>query len=331
MTTKLSRRKFLMGTVGMLSAVTAHRLIAQMDHGTPFEIVHRNFPAMGTNVSITVATHQPELTGRAITDAISQVHKIESLLSLYQSGSQVSLLNQNGYLNDPHPHLLAVLNAAQTISEQTAGAFDITVQPLWETHTGQSTLTVTHARHHVNWHRLKVTPERVWFNEPGMKITLNGIAQGYITDQIMAVLHHHGLRHMLVSGGEVGVYGQRIDQPWRIGLQHPRDTDLLLGVLSMTNGFLATSGDYATAFSPDFAHHHIFDPITGISPMELASVSVLAPSAMLADGWSTALMVLGVQAGSEVLASQPDIAACFVTKEGEVLLSEGFPSFNRDV
>jgi len=115
------------------------------------------------------------------------------------------------------------------------------------------------------------------------------------------------------------------DAAWRVGIQHPRERDAFAALASLENRCLATSGDYETTFSDDFSRHHIFDPHTGESPGELASVSVLAPTAMSADALSTTLFVLGPERGMEMLRQCPGIDALMILKDGRRLATDGFP------
>ncbi|MCA9225527.1 MAG: FAD:protein FMN transferase, partial [Planctomycetales bacterium] len=113
---------------------------------------------------------------------------------------------------------------------------------------------------------------------------------------------------------------------WSVGIQHPRQPDGFLSLARLTGRCLATSGDYATTFSADRRHHHIFDPRTGQSPTELASVSVLAPTAMAADALSTAAMVLGVDGTLRLVANLPEVDTLLVDKQGRRHRTASFPA-----
>ncbi|MFC1588475.1 FAD:protein FMN transferase, partial [Planctomycetota bacterium] len=116
-------------------------------------------------------------------------------------------------------------------------------------------------------------------------VTLNGIAQGFAADCMLAALEANGVQHALVNTGEIGV----------IGIQHPRHKDAFISRARLDGRCIATSGDYATTFSPDGEHNHIFDPRTGHSPKEFQSVTVLAKSGLEADALSTTIFVSGLQ------------------------------------
>ena len=111
----------------------------------------------------------------------------------------------------------------------------------------------------------------------------------------------------------------------RPAFQHPRVEDAYVSLTPLDGRCLATSGDYATSFTPDRRDNHLFDPRTGRSPTELASVSVLASSGLLADGLSTAVFVLGLERGLRLIDSTPHADALLVLKDGRTLATPGFP------
>jgi len=113
--------------------------------------------------------------------------------------------------------------------------------------------------------------------------------------------------------------------PWTLGIQHPRRPEAYVALAKLSDCCLATSGDYATRCSDDFRRHHIFDPATGRSPQELASVTVAAPSGLDADGAATAVMVLGQERGLKLLQSLPGAEAFLVLKDDRTIMTPRFP------
>jgi thiamine biosynthesis lipoprotein len=221
--------------------------------------------------------------------------------------------------------VLEVLRYAQDLSALTEGAFDVTVQPLWlafaeaKKRGGLPTAEdLEEARALVDWRRLIVSSEAVRLEQPGMAVTLNGVAQGYAADRALAALRRHGISHALIDTGEFDTLGRKQrGEPWVLGVRHPRDPDAMAARLAVDGRALATSGDYETAFMPDFSRHHIFDPATGESPAALASASVLAPSALEADGLSTAFMVLGAERSLVLASTLPGVDALLIGKNGQ--------------
>jgi thiamine biosynthesis lipoprotein len=256
-------------------------------------------------------------------------------MSLYRPGSELSRLNRHGSLSRPHPHLLAVLRRALLMAEESGGAFDPTVQPLWSLHaeavrsgSTAEAAAIEAARRRVDWRRVTVSEEEVVLGE-GTEVTLNGIAQGFAADRVAAVLAGHGIRHALIDTGELlGLGRKEGGAPWRVGIQHPRRDDAYLTLLDLDGRSLATSGDYATALNADRSLNHIFDPATGRSPPHFSSVTVAAPAGMEADALSTAIFVLGPERGLELVRRSPGTDALLVLKDGDVLSTSGFPGLS---
>ena len=268
------------------------------------------------------ALHADEsAANKALAVAFVELERIESVMSLYRPESQISRLNREGVLENPDPSFVEVLRHAADVTEKSGGAFDVTVQPFWGLK-GEKPDAATLAL--VDWRKVEIGEKRIHI-APGMAITLNGIAQGYAADAAMRVMRAHGVEHALIDAGEFSAHGMNVENaPWRIGIQHPRQRDAFAALTQLENRCLATSGDYETSFSDDFSRHHIFDPRTGESPGELASVSVLAPTAMSADALSTALFVLGAKRGMEFLRHYPDTDALMILKDGRRLATAGF-------
>ena len=339
---QINRRRFLftLGSVGSLVGLAPMWLPghAASHPGTQatgnLGLLDRPGRALGTQVHISVWHEQPSVAEAALADAFSELELVERTMSLYRPDSQLSRLNRNGILESPHPYLLQVLHQAQSLSQQTVGAFDVTVQPLWEVYAAAkkhgslpSTDAIQQARAKVDWRQLEVSETHIRFQQPGMAATLNGIAQGFAGDRVASALRKHEIQHALVNTGEVQALGTKPNQDaWKVGVQHPRVADAYAALVALQGGCMATSGDYATQFSADHAHHHIFDPTTGQSPRAFSSVTIYAPTGLQADAFSTAIFVLGPDKGLELVRSTPSIEAMFVLKDGSVSATDGFPT-----
>lgn len=296
--------------------------------------VRRSSRALGADVSM-VALHESRAAAvRALDAAFAELALVEDLMSLYRPDSQLSRLNRTGMLEHPHPYLLSVLERAQQLALRTGGAFDVTVQPLWRLYADAhdrgrlpDDAAVQAARARVNFRDLQLASSRVQLHGEGRAVTLNGIAQGFAADRALAALREHGVRHALVNAGELGACGHNeTGQAWRAGIQHPRRSDGYVSLARLDGRCIATSGDYATAFSPDLSYNHIFDPATGRSPQVFSSVTVVAACGMDADALSTAIFVLGLVKGLQLIESWPRADALFVLKDGRVLATRGFPA-----
>jgi FAD:protein FMN transferase len=254
-------------------------------------------------------------------------------MSLFRPESQVCKLNEKRELLKPHPYLVQVLRQAQAMSAASDGAFDVTVQPLWTLYANSadaggtpSADDIDRIRKYVDWRKVDVSDDRIELKGPGTAITLNGIAQGFAADRVLAALAAGGIRHALVNTGEIGTMGRRGDgDPWTIGIQHPRQKDAMIRRVHPDGRCIATSGDYETAFTPDFANNHIFDPHTGRSPQAFQSVTVAAKTGLEADALSTTVFVAGLDRGIRLIESTPGADGFFVLKDGQIRATTGFP------
>jgi thiamine biosynthesis lipoprotein len=288
--------------------------------------------AFGTTVGIAVRHPDAQVARLAIADALAAARQVDCLMSIYDPGSQVFRLNRDGVLARPDPHLLAVLRHARALSQLTRGAFDITVQPLWQAgRRAAEAGTIPSAREReralalVGWNLVDASAERVVLRKPGMRITLNGLAQGYAADLALRAVRARGVLHALLDTGEFAASGDAGGRGWQLGVPDPRVPGRMAATVRVDGRCVATSGDYEASFSGDRAHHHIFDPATGGSPPELASVTVLAPTGIEADGLSTAFMVLGSRCAHALAARLPGVDLLTIAKDGRLRCSPGFP------
>jgi thiamine biosynthesis lipoprotein len=287
---------------------------------------------------MTVFHEDQTVAKRAMEAAFAEIERLEQIMSLYRPESQLSVLNRNGHLRHPHPDLLGMLRTSKSLSERSGGAFDVTVQPLWEVYSrcrwegrlpGESELRLARAK--VGWQHMRLSDDEILLEKAGCQITLNGIAQGFAADAALRVLDGHGIRHALVDAGEFAAHGRPAGRDaWKVAIKHPRRAEPFAAEVPLKDFCLATSGDYETYFSPDFRDNHLLDPRTGCSPLHFASVSVLAPTACEADALSTALFVLGLDKGRKLLESTPGTDALWIAKDGTAEWTPGFPAENAE-
>jgi thiamine biosynthesis lipoprotein len=283
----------------------------------------RSLVALGTTLRLLVAHDEPSRAEGALDAAVAVIRDIEGSMSLYRPDSELQRLNQRGHLARPSHHLLSVLRAAQAVAQRSQGAFDASVQPLWQLYeqTRQdgrlpTAAEVAQARTRVGWGSVMLSPQAVRLLRPGMALTLNGIAQGYAADAARAALQAQGVAHALLDTGEYSNLGHNPQgHAWTLGIEDPHDTTRLVAALRSDGRCLATSAEHRSSFSADHRHHHIFDPHTGDSPAQLSSVTVAAPSAMLADALTKVMFVAGPQR-IPALAQQWQVGVLWVDKRG---------------
>lgn len=253
----------------------------------------------------TLRIHHPDASHaqRLIQRTVAELQRLESLFSLYRADSQLSRLNRDGRLDDPGADMLTLLGRSQRYSQLTHGAFDVTVQPLWQLYAehfaqpgaapgGPSSDAIDHALQRIGYQYMAIEPRQVRFLRPGMAATLNGIAQGYITDRITALLADGGVEHALVNMGEIRALNAPGQRDWRIGLEQPGHQGQMNETLALRNAAIATSGGYGTPLDDSQRFHHLLDPGSGRSGQRYLGVSVVAPTATTADALSTAFSLM---------------------------------------
>ncbi|MEP7355616.1 MAG: FAD:protein FMN transferase [Anaerolineales bacterium] len=280
---------------------------------------------MGTVVNLTVAGPTTAAAQAAVAATLAEMERLIGVLDHRRPASALGQLNATGAVDDAPPELIEVVAQALEMGALTGGAFDITIKPVLDAYrAGQR--EVEALRPLVDYRQVALAGRQLRLRRPGMALTLDGLAKGRVVDGGVGVLRALGYADVLVeAGGDLLAHGQRrYGQPWRVGVQSPRSAQTLLTV-PVTQAALATSGDYQNSFTADFSLHHIIDPRTLRSPLAVAGATALAPTAMLADAFSTALMVLGVTDGLALVEQQPGVEALLIGKDLQVHLTAGFP------
>lgn len=336
----ISRRQFLkILAVGGAAAGLAIRFdkdwLDNLNQDLP-EVIHETHFLMGCVVNLTLIGDDPSLAKTAATAALAEMQRLAAIFTRYEPNSQLSQLNAQGVLRSPDPALVELLQQADTLSEASQGAFDVSVKPLldlYQTSRGRdlpSFSEICSALKKVDYHKIVVDNSEIGFSKPGMSLTLDGIAKGTVIDGGVRSLREHGFENVIVeAGGDLLASGSHgLDTPWKIGMRAPRqEVNLKLPNLKVQNTAVATSGDYLQSFVVDYSIYHILDPRQGISSVELASATVVAPRAVLADALATGIMVAGKQAGLELLKQFPGCEAYLITKDLQIVSSPGMAQF----
>lgn len=242
--------------------------------------------ALGADSCIRLAHPQAE----ALVDkALAEIARLEDVFSLYRPHSALSQLNAAGRLDAPPFELLDVLAQSRQWHAVTGGAFDPTVQSLWQTYaeawsaaSAPSAAAIAAAQSRTGMHRVRLSEAEIVL-EPGTRLTLNGIAQGYVADRVAALLRSAGATDVLIDTGEIMAMGRMPDgAAWPIRIaEGPR--------LALRDQALATSAPLGTCLDPAGTVGHILDPRTGLpAAAGWSQISVTARSAALADAASTA-------------------------------------------
>ncbi len=328
----------------LLIAVSVHQLWCS----APDRVVLSG-PTMGTTWSVVLAgagrDREDLVTARAAIDA--RLIAVNAGMSTWDPESELSRFNAARH-TEPFvfsPDTFGVLALARDVSERSGGAFDVTVRPLvaaWGFGAGAripgddpDAAELAALRERVGYRLLELDARAASARKarPDLEADLSAIAKGFGVDEIARALLELGWSDFLVEvGGEVRAHGERPGGgPWNVGIERPDEAGRVVhAVVGLADLSMATSGDYRNYYEEEGERRsHIVDPRTG-RPVghTLASVSVVAEEAVLADAWATALSVLGPEEGPAI-AEAEGIGAYFIvrTPEGdfEARATPGFP------
>ena len=252
---------------------------------------------LGTEVEITVSEKNAKKAKRVIELALKKIRDEEKNLSYYLASSELSRINQNAGKRwiEASPELFSLIKISLAYSQLTDGAFDIAFSC-----GGYKKIILDEKR------------KRIKFAQKGMALDLGGIAKGYIVDRIVKFLQKEGVKEGIVNaGGDLKVFGRK---SYRIAIRNPFKKDVS-EVIAVKNKAVCTSGLYERA-------GHIRNPKTG-KPIAnpLASVTIIAPTAMAADALATAVMVMGRERGEKLL-QKLNFSYFLIDAEGKIFLSD---------
>lgn len=330
---RISRRKFIGGAI----------VSAALGSGYYFGIhrrIDRSYTLknsrkmMGTIVNFTIIGPDKERCNQALDTTIAHMEERGSTISTYNPESDISKLNRQGFIDNADSTLIKVVSMALEMSRLTEGAFDPTVFPLlglYRTMKKEDTLPprdeIARALSLVDYRNVQIDGKNIRYTKSGMAMTLDGIGKGYIVDEGVRIINSLGFANVCIeAGGDLMVTGtKKSGAPWTIAIRNPRpDKGKKQYVLSMKDRAIATSGDYMQSFSADRKYHHIINPVTGFSPPELASCSILAPSVAMADGLATSAMVMGHAKSIALLETLPGCEGFLIGKDLTTYTSEDF-------
>jgi len=285
----------------------------ETEHDTPTRapraLARESRPIMSTIYQIAVATDDTPAVHQAMRDALDEVERLGVVLSEWRDDSEVSAINREAGRAPVHvgEDTLMNIDAGLEVARWTDGGYDITWAALRGFYLFQPgeervpELSAVRAQLSlIDYHDVIVDHEAstVMLRREGMSLGLGGIAKGYAVDRAAAVLEAAGFHDfMIFGGGQVLVRGLRDGRRWRVGIQHPR-SDAYIGFLELTDCSIATSGDYEHSFIDEdgVRWHHIIDLHTGLPAREMSSVTIVAPTGLLADGFDTGCFVMGPDA-----------------------------------
>ena len=321
-------RPFHYGAIVRIYKWTAALLFFTACQTVPYQ--HNEGMVFGTVYSITYQS-----TDDLQTEIEQTLQQVDNALSMFNPASVLTSVNNDATSVPDSPEgdmFCQVFTLARQVSDDTQGAFDITVAPLvnaWGFGFKQGihpdSATIDSLCRLVGYEKVAlVTHEQtrtVLKAQPGIMLDCSAVAKGFGVDAVATLLSHKGIvNYMVEIGGEVVTSGQNAtSQNWRIGVSKPTDDTLSMGgelqtILSVGNAAMATSGNYRNFYYEGGRKHaHTIDPRTGHPVQhELLSATVLAPSCAQADAYATAFMVMGMEKAKNILDRHPELSAYFI-------------------
>lgn len=290
---------------------------------------------MGTRVDMTVQGERADASDTAMAAAFTEMARLSDMMSRYRIDSEVSALHLASGLQPVvmAPETLQALKMARHMSERSQGAFDITVGAFngWNFDPAQAAIPdaaeIARELPLVNYRDLVLDEKSAtaYLRRRGMRVDLGGIAKLPILLAGMTVLKRHGIHNAMINGGgDVLVNGQLQGRDWRVGVRDPRAPERILGVLALSEGFVAASGDYERSFVRDgHRYHHILNPKTGQPTRGPHGVTLVSRNLQDINGLGAAIMVAGASAGRQLLTSLQGVDSLIVESDQRLWLSEG--------
>ena len=320
MENKRSKRRLSLQLAFLTFLIIGTILIIKHQHNMPYQ--HDRGPVFGTFYSITYQCDndlQKEIE--------AELKKVDQALSMFNQESIISKVNRNEKV-ELNEMFLQVITLAQKVSQDTDGAFDITVAPLvnawgfgFKAGDKPSGTSIDSLMSTVGYKKISLKGRQLFKENKNTMLDCSAIAKGYGSDVVAAFLRKRGIDNFMVEiGGEVvtqGISEKRV--PWRIGVTKPTDDSLsvdneLQTVLNVTNKAMATSGNYRNFYYKDGKKYaHTIDPKTGYPVQHsLLSATVLADNCATADAYATSFMVMGIEKAKGVLERHPELMAYFI-------------------
>lgn len=293
---------------------------------------------MGGRFDITIVAKDSLSAEQNIDEIITEISRIENLISDWKSTSQVSEINQNAGIRPVkvNREVFELTQRAIHFSEITKGAFDISfaaMDRIWKFDGSMTEMPSAEA--------IKKSVEKVGYKNivldslqstiflklKGMKIGFGALGEGYAADKCRDMMLAKGIKSGIINGsGDMSTWGKQPNgKAWNIGITNPFHPDELLAAVPLEKGAVTTSGSYEkfVVFNGK-RYSHIINPATGYPATGLCSVTVFGPNAETANGLSTSLMVLGKTQGLLLLARYPDYSCLMITDNGKTVKSKNF-------
>lgn len=300
---------------------------------------NRTTTLMGSRWQISIVAENEQLAEHHIDTVINEVSRIEFLISDWKPESQVSQVNSNAGIRPVKvdPEVFDLARRALRLSELTNGAFDISfaaMDRIWKFDGSMKVMpsaeSISRSVEKVGYKNIILDSinSTIFLKLKGMKIGFGALGEGYAADKSRQLMISKGIKAGIVNGsGDMSTWGKQPDgTAWTIGITNPMRSNSLIAVVPLVESAIVTSGSYEKFVTFDGKRYaHIINPVTGYPATGLTSVTIFGPSAELANGYSTSMMVLGKDAGLRFIKQFPEYRYIIITDKGAIISS---PSLN---
>ena len=291
---------------------------------------------MGSRFDITVVAKDPVEGDVYIDMAISEITRIEKLISSWDENTQTSEINRNSGIKPVKvdPELFDLIQRGIGISKLTDGAFDISYASMDKIWKFDGSMTVMPSEDSikasvakVGYHNIILDKENhtVFLKLEGMKIGFGAIGKGYAADRAKELLKSKGVVAGIINAsGDMNTWGKQPDgKEWKVAITNPMDKNKVFALLPITNGAVVTSGNYEKYVTfNDIRYTHIIDPRSGYPATGIISVTVFAPKAELADALATSVFVMGIEVGLNRIEQLPQVECIIIDDRGNIITSK---------
>lgn len=296
----------------------------------------RTVKLMGSRFDITISAKSAPEAEAYIDTAIIEIERIENVLSEWRAETLVSEINRNAGIKPVKvtPELFGLTERALGFSRLTDGAFDISfasMDKIWKYDGSMTELpseeSVKKSVQKVGYKNIILDKKNstIFLKLPGMKIGFGSIGKGYAADKTKELMVSKGVTAGIINAsGDMNTWGKQPDgKEWTIGITNPMNQNKVFATFPLSGNAVVTSGDYEKfVMLNGKKYSHIIDPRTGYPARGLSSVTVFASSAELANGLSTSIMVMGKDAGLNLVNQIPGMSCVIVDENGQIFYSD---------
>lgn len=270
----------------------------------------------------------------ALNKICDEIFNLDIIFDRNEKSSELNTLNQSK-ISNVSDELLDIIQQSIDISEQTNGAFDITLAPvldLWgfynQNYKVPSDDELKLSLNKIGYKKIYITGNNISLDNT--EIDLGGVAKGYAADKTIEILKEYNIESAIISlGGNVYALGNNDGKPWQVGICDPFNTEKNIGIVEVENKAVITSGVYQRNFNYEGKfYHHIIDPKTGLNPNNnISSVTVIGSNSTECDALSTAFMVMGIDESAKFLINRDDLGVIFITNTNDLYVTYNIKNY----